>query len=69
MINSYTIIFTTLWYVSGLFSLAWAVKFNKKKIFEQFGLYLVGSLFGLLIAGLIFLDHWVEKVGKIDEKG
>jgi hypothetical protein len=63
----FTLIFTIIWYISGLLSLAWAVKFNKEKIWEQFGLYLAGSMFGLLIAGLIFLDHWVEKVGKIKE--
>jgi hypothetical protein len=60
----YTFAFVILWYVSGLFSLAWAVKFNRKKIFEQFGLYLIGSLFGLLVLALVVLDNFLEK----DEK-
>jgi hypothetical protein len=61
---NYTIIITALWYISGLFSLAWAVKFNRKKIFEQFGLYLIGSLFGLFVLALVVLDNFIEK----DEK-
>jgi uncharacterized membrane protein YbhN (UPF0104 family) len=63
----FTLIIATLWYLSGLLSLAWAVKFNRYKIWEQLGLFLAGGLFGALIAGLLFLDHWVEKVEKMEK--
>jgi hypothetical protein len=52
-------IFLLLWYFSGLFCMAWSVKFNRQKIFGQFGLYLAGSLFGPIIAGLIILDGFI----------
>ena len=42
-------IFLLLWYFSGLFCMAWSVKFNRQKIFGQFGLYLAGSFSAQLL--------------------
>lgn len=62
----YAIIFFILWYISGLVSLAWAVKFSKKKIMDQLFPYLMGAMFGLLITLLVIFDGFVEKSEKND---
>lgn len=54
-------IFIVLWYIVGLISTAYALKFNLTKIKNRIGLYLFMSLFGLVITAIIIFDDYIEK--------
>ena len=61
---SFIIIFPIIWYIVGLLSMAYVVKFDLKKIKYQIFLFLTGAAFGFILAILIVLEEIVEGVNK-----
>jgi cell division protein FtsW (lipid II flippase) len=62
----YIITFVLIWYIIGLISLAWAVKFDKKKIKKDLFLYLLGSCFGVLALMVLIFDNFIDGIDKRD---